>query len=71
MREWLKDCRRRKGLTQEKVAEKAGISRSFYVQLENEKYRKGLSVNTAKSLAKVLDFEWTAFYPDDAKTQIS
>ena len=49
------------------MAEKAGISRSFYVQLENEKYKKGLSVHTAKSLARVLGFDWTAFYPDETK----
>jgi transcriptional regulator with XRE-family HTH domain len=35
MRGWLKEARKRKGLTQQEVSEGANISRSYYAEIEN------------------------------------
>lgn len=64
MRIWLKEKRREMGLTQTDVAEMAGISRPFYTQIESQTKLKGLSIKTAKSVAKVLDFQWMEFFED-------
>jgi transcriptional regulator with XRE-family HTH domain len=40
----IKEIRRRKGLTQKKLAEKIGVSRSYFADLENGKYDIKLSL---------------------------
>lgn len=46
--------------TQQQVANKAGISRSYYAELESG--NKNPSVKTAKRLGSVLNFDWTIFF---------
>lgn len=60
MREWLKSFRNNKKLTQKIVAKKAGISRSFYTEIEND--IKDPSVTTAKKIAETLGFNWIIFF---------
>lgn len=60
MRTWLKDYRIKTGLTQEQIALLSGISRSYYTHIEQG--TKTPSVGTAKSIAKVLKFDWTLFF---------
>lgn len=60
MRDWLKDIRKSNSLTQEEVAIKSKISRSFYTHIENG--TKTPSVDVAKKIAKTLDFDWTLFF---------
>lgn len=60
--------RQDKNFTQSQVAVKANISLSFYSQIENG-VRKP-SVDTAKRIAGVLDFDWTDFFNDKTE-QIS
>jgi transcriptional regulator with XRE-family HTH domain len=55
----LVDKRTQLGLTQEKVAELAGIERSYYTKIENGTKP---SVKVAKRIASVLRFEWTLFF---------
>ncbi|MBQ1281475.1 MAG: helix-turn-helix transcriptional regulator [Oscillospiraceae bacterium] len=52
-------------MTIREVGDRAGISESFYCMIENGERRP--SVETAKKIASVLGFDWTLFYPDDAK----
>lgn len=59
-RNWLTDIRNNLGLTHQDVADKAKIDRSFYTQIENGS--RNPSVDTAKSIAEVLDFSWTKFF---------
>ena len=66
MRIWLRELRNKKGLTQEEVAEKAEISRPFYVQIENMTNNKGVSPHTAKKIASVLSFDWTYFFEEES-----
>ncbi len=56
----LIDLRNKKGLSQEAVAEKAGISRVYYTMIENG--TKCPAPKVAKNLAKVLGIEWTIFF---------
>ncbi|MCC8122661.1 MAG: helix-turn-helix domain-containing protein, partial [Oscillospiraceae bacterium] len=62
MRYWLREERLQRGLTQEEVAAQAGISRSYYVQIENESRGKNISPKTAMKLGKALHFAWCIFY---------
>jgi len=60
MRQWLKEMRDNRGLTQEEVAKLAGISRTHYTHLEQG--NKNPSVTVAKKVAKALRFSWVLFF---------
>lgn len=62
MREWLKELRKTKGLVQSEVADKAGISRSYYTKIELG--RKTPTVIVAKEIADVLEFNWIIFFEE-------
>ncbi len=68
MREWLKEIRKKKGLSQYQVARQAKLSQSYYAGIETGDRGHKLPVHTAKKIAKALDFNWTKFYEDDPKT---
>lgn len=57
-RNWL--IEKRGKMTQTQVAKLCDISRGAYSNIENG--RRGLSVNTAKKIAKVLKFDWKIFF---------
>ena len=65
MRGWLRELRYEKGLTQLDVAQCAGISRSYYTQIELKGSGKSPSVQTAKDIARVLEFNWHDFFEDE------
>lgn len=56
----LNSKRKEKNLTMSQVAEQTGISLSFYCQIENGD--RNPSVDVAKKIAKVLDFDWTLLF---------
>lgn len=56
----LIDLRTQKGLSQEAVAEQAGISRVYYTLIENG--TKCPAPKVAQRIAKVLGIEWTIFF---------
>lgn len=65
LKQTLIDARTKKNYTHEQVAALASyngkrISRQFYGMIENGDRRP--SVEVAKSIAKVLDIEWTIFF---------
>lgn len=62
VRQWLIEERKKQGFTQLEIAEMAGISRSYYTQIESQYINKGISVKTAKKLAKAMDLDWTIFF---------
>lgn len=51
-----------KGLTQEQLAEKTGISRSHVTRIERGEIRP--SVPVAKKLGEILDVDWRCFYDE-------
>ncbi|MFU1797324.1 helix-turn-helix domain-containing protein [Paenibacillus azoreducens] len=61
--QFLIDKRTKLGLTQEKVAELAGIERSYYTKIENGTVP---SVKVAKKIAGVLRFEWPLFFESNS-----
>ena len=61
-RYWLINFRKRKGLSQSKIAKKIGVSQQMYNYIENNK--RNPSTNLAKKIADVLNFSWTKFYED-------
>lgn len=65
MRSWLIMKRKEKGKTQLQVAEEAGIARSYLTRIENGDYK--VPVETAMRIAKVLEFDWTEFYREEAE----
>lgn len=60
MRNWLKNMRLQRKLTQEEVAKICDISRSFYTHIEQG--NKTPSVEVAKKIGRTLGFKWTVFF---------
>lgn len=65
---WLLEVRNNEGMTQAEVAEKSGISRAYYTQIELGERGRKLPVATAKKIAAVLGFDWRLFYENQVKT---
>ncbi|MGY3717015.1 helix-turn-helix transcriptional regulator [Sutcliffiella cohnii] len=59
---WLKEIRLAKGLTQLDVATAAKIKRSYYTMIETGNRKP--SVEVAKAIGSVLDFDWTNFFSE-------
>lgn len=64
-RKWLTELRVKAGLTHQETADRVGIDRSFYTQIESG--TRNPSVETAKAIAKVLKFEWTIFFDQQCR----
>lgn len=58
--ELLRSARKSKGYTQAQVANEAKISVGGYTNIENGKRMPSVSV--AKSIAKILDIEWSKIF---------
>lgn len=67
-RDWLISYREAKVLTQEQVAELCGIKRPYYTMIETAKRRP--SVDVAKKIAMVLDFDWILFFASDSNDSL-
>lgn len=59
-RKWLIKIRKNMNLTQQNVAEKAGISRAYYTEIELGV--KNPTVITAQKIAKILNISWVIFF---------
>ncbi len=55
MREWLRDLRNQKGLTMKNIAEKLGISESYYCAIENGERQKKMDMLLASGLSAILE----------------
>lgn len=62
MRVWLRKKRQERGLSELEVSKRAGIAQPFYHNIEFG--TKNPSVDTAKKIASVLNFEWTRFFDE-------
>lgn len=63
MRDWLRKKRMDAHLSEAETARRAGIAQPFYHNIEMG--IKNPSVDTAKKIAAVLNFDWTLFFPDE------
>ncbi len=66
MRDWVRDARLEKGMTQRQVADASGISESFYSQIETD--QRNPSPQHAQSIARALGLDWTRFYRETDPT---
>lgn len=57
--------RKKRGYTQEALAEKAGISTNFLAQVEGTGTTRGISLETLFKLAEALDLSPSKFLEDD------
>ncbi len=55
MREYLKDIRKEKGLTQLDIAQKLNISESYYNLIEHGERQNNMSIELAYKLSSVLE----------------
>lgn len=69
MRDWLVDIREHKQMSQYQVADAAGLSQSYYAAIETGVRGKPLSVDTAKKIARALNFDWTRFYEEGGQDE--
>ncbi len=69
MRQWLIKTRNAAQMSQQAVADAAGISQSYYAGIETGARGKPLAVPVAKAIANVLRFDWTMFYEDNARNE--
>ncbi len=63
MRTWLRELRKNKNFTMAEVARKSNISEGYYSMIESG--QRDVPVNTAKKIAKALDFEWILFFSEE------
>ena len=55
LRDWLVNARANKGLTQAQIAEKIGITESYYCMIENGDRQKKMDITLAAKLSSILD----------------
>jgi len=64
-RKWLIEKRNKMKLTQQDVADRSELSRTFYTQIETGD--RNPSVDNAKKIAKALKFKWTLFFDEPSQ----
>lgn len=55
MREWLKEIRTKKGLTQKETAAHLNITQSYYNMVETGERQQKMTLELADKISKVLD----------------
>ena len=68
-RQWLKEQRIMKNMTQSEIANAAGITQSYYADIENGNRGAHIKGEIAKKIATALNFDWTRFYEDGDPAQ--
>lgn len=65
VRTWLRSMREIKRMSEQQVAEMAGISQPAYHNIEHGK--KNPTVSTAQGIGRALGFDWTLFFPEPTR----
>lgn len=65
MRLWLKEQRKKAGLSSKEIAIACGVSYAHYNFIESGKRRP--SPELAQKLGKLIGFDWRLFYEDENK----
>ena len=66
MRQWLRDARKAKNMTEGAVAAAAGITQVAYHLIETGERKP--RPETAMKIAAAIGFPWTRFYEEDEKS---
>lgn len=66
--DWLKKLRKERGYKQIEIAKICDITQGCYTHIETGKRKP--SVELAKKIAKVLNFEWTLFFENKPDNKI-
>ena len=67
MREYMRELRKSKGLTQKQVAEKIGLSQCYYSQIEKGERGGHIGIDTFCKLATVLGSNFDEFFECEIK----
>ena len=55
MRQWLRNAREAKGFSQQSVAEKIGITRQYYQQIETGERQQKMDITLVTKLSQIFD----------------
>ena len=55
MREWLRELRKKKGMTQQETADVLKIAANYYSMIENGKRQPKMTIETAQKIAKIFE----------------
>lgn len=69
MRTWLKEIRKGKEIPIATITNRCYITMSYYNMIENG--TRNPSVGVSKSIAKLLNFDWTKFYDNNIESEES
>lgn len=67
MRDYLKELRESKGLSQQNVADSIGITRQYYQQIENGKRQKNMDVSLVVQLSNLFGISPEAIINEEQK----
>lgn len=68
-RDWLKELRRRLGMTQKAVADRFGMSQSYYCLIESGKRGSKLCLKTARKLAEIFNISIEEIFELEEETE--
>lgn len=67
MRDYLKELRESKGLSQQNVADSIGITRQYYQQIENGERQKNMDVSLVVQLSNLFGISPEAIINEEQK----
>lgn len=67
MRDYLKELRESKGLSQQNVADSIGITRQYYQQIENGERQKNMGVSLVVQLSNLFGISPEAIINEEQK----
>ena len=71
MREYLKELRQKKSLSQQAVADKIGVVQSYYTMIETGERQKDMSLSVMKKLSDVFDVPLAYIIKEEEKLAVS
>ncbi len=69
MRDWLLNARKQKELTQAQIAEKLGITESYYCMIENGDRQKKMDITLVTKLSLILDIPITEIIENEKEAR--
>lgn len=67
MRDWMRNARKQANLTMSEIAQRCGISESYYSMIESGERQKKLDITLAVKLAEAFDVSLETIVLEEAK----